>query len=139
MFLTCWEIFWPRPHLFVFIYTLFFSFRWNGLSFVQTYLVKKDHRKACGGDFLKRHLVWTDERMKTENFLPEKNRSLPPYASKVFFIILWGKLMLKLAFSAYELISMGPFASAFENQSVIRLNDYTIPAGRTRVSTFFEN
>lgn len=49
--------------------------------------------------------------------------------------------MLKLAFSAYELniISMGPFASAFENQSVIRLNDYTIPAGRTRVSTFFEN
>lgn len=47
--------------------------------------------------------------------------------------------MLKLAFSAYELISMGPFASDFENQSVIRLNDYTIPAGRTRVSTFFES
>lgn len=47
--------------------------------------------------------------------------------------------MLKIAFSAYELISMGPFSSAFENQSDIRLNDYTIPAGRTRLSTFFEN
>ena len=42
------------------------------------------------GDFLKLHLVWTDEQMKTENFSPAKNRSLPPYflgllASKVFF------------------------------------------------------
>lgn len=137
----------------IYLKTFFFSFRWNGLSFVQTYLVIKDHPKAFffkqrswggDGDFLKLHLVWTDEQTKTENFSPAKNRSLPPYflgllASKVFFLILWSKLMLKIAFSAYKLISMGPFASAFENQSDIRLNDYTIPAGRTRVSTFFEN
>lgn len=47
------------------------------------------------GDFIKRRLVWTDEQMKTENFLPDKNRSLPPYFFKTsssesffFFLIL---------------------------------------------------
>ena len=38
-------------------------------------------QRSWGGDddFLKRHLVWTDEQMKTENFSPAKNRSLPPH------------------------------------------------------------
>ena len=42
------------------------------------------------GDFLKRRLVWTDEQMKTENFLPGKNRSLP----LIFLRLLASKVVL---------------------------------------------